>query len=842
MRFLVLFGVLAACNGGEAPVFDDPTPVVPGAPNVGAAEGELKLPVGSPLAGYTARCSCMSGQSRQDKRDSAYNYSFVESTGVHTTPSIKVIWIDNGDDHLVLTKTDQIYSYEGIVIELTKQLEEATGERLDGRVVHSTNHSHSSYGSFTKQKTFYLGSDKYNEEQFQNEVSQIRDVALAAYAKRQPAKVGMSWGKDWDPHNLVYRDRRGDNNELAVWDDVEPGMGKDPHVAVMRYDSLDGDPIAVGITFGMHGILGSETSPLISADSSLSVEHVFREQFDSDDVVVMFTQGSGGDASPAGTDDDFARSETIGLHAIDALYDLWENTPLSSEPIRMESASRHYTVHPSDMHVTRGGTTDLYYLPYEEDRLADDVIYDENGDLIGAIDEFNTEFGAAFCGNGDFDFPVGKIESTEAWPYSNCMQVELLSRLVLAFFDLTEEDIELPFPELVKSLTTVTRMGPLPTVLPDGTTVEQDLLMGFFPGEATAMFSEQWRRRAKAELGYEQALMVGYSQDHEGYLLIPEDWLMGGYEPDITFWGPLSAEYIMELTLATADEILSTDVHEDVDPWAVYTPAVYEDFDLPTNQPDTTPDAGTRLMSHPDLGDGEEHREQLFTPMEMAMDLQIPDEVPRVQGQVQLLWKGGDPGVDFPTVTLQVDNGGSWVDATTHSGRPINESLPDILVGYTPDPLFPFTADQDHYWFATWQAVGHIHDRTGLPEGTYRLRVDGKRYLGGNTTWPWDTEAYEVLSDEFDVVPGVINVEYDAKSVFLSWATNPSAFRLIELGGQYDGLSPVLGQVTVVAGGDPQQLTAEKNGDGRSTFVFDAEGAASITVTDQYGNSGTLEL
>ena len=46
--------------------------------------------------------------------------------------------------------------------------------------------------------------------------------------------------------------------------------------------------------------------------------------------------------------------------------------------------------------------------------------------------------------------------------------------------------------------------------------------------------------------------MVGYAQDHEGYLLTVEDWLSGGYEPSINIWGPLQGEYMMEQALKLA--------------------------------------------------------------------------------------------------------------------------------------------------------------------------------------------------------------------------------------------------------------------------------------------------
>jgi hypothetical protein len=32
-------------------------------------------------------------------------------------------------------------------------------------------------------------------------------------------------------------------------------------------------------------------------------------------------------------------------------------------------------------------------------------------------------------------------------------------------------------------------------------------------------------------------------------MLRPEDWMMGGYEPSITFWGPLAAERVGEQLL-----------------------------------------------------------------------------------------------------------------------------------------------------------------------------------------------------------------------------------------------------------------------------------------------------
>ena len=104
---ILLLALIGCFNDDYEPV--DPAPVTPGTPVVGAAEGHIRLPFGTPLGGYTARCTCLGGKLFQaDTRQSAYTTAFIPSAGVQTYPTVKVIWLENGDDHLVLTKTDSI--------------------------------------------------------------------------------------------------------------------------------------------------------------------------------------------------------------------------------------------------------------------------------------------------------------------------------------------------------------------------------------------------------------------------------------------------------------------------------------------------------------------------------------------------------------------------------------------------------------------------------------------------------------------------------------------------------------------------------------------------------------
>lgn len=820
---------LIACTTPPEP---EAVPVVPGAPVAGAAEAFLRLPVGTPLAGYTARCDCLIGLSEQDSRDTPYQHSFVASTGVHTRPYVKALWLENGDRDFVITKVDLIYSADFLVAEVTRRLEAATGRDLQGQVVISTSHTHNSYASFTDQYQFYLGSDMPNAEIIQRMADQIAAVALEAFEQRQPVALGVGWAEDWDPDNRVYRDRRGENNDLVPegWEEDHGRAGKDRYLNLIRVDSAAGEPLAAVVTFGIHGIAASDDNSLISSDAPGGIEQGLAEAFDSS-VVVMHLQGAVGDASPAGVDSNFAKMESVGDLATDAFLELYERTPVSDGPIRIQAASRHIWQHHDQLRVTRGGAVDWTYGPLGKN--ADDVVYDEQGRILSPIDEFDAPYGAAFCGEG-FLIPDADIGANVA-PYDSCIDVEAFTPVLQTFFDL-EELPPLPFPATMKAGTTVARLGPLATTDADGTSTERELLAGFFPAEVTALYTEQWRRRAHDELGYTMPLAVGVSQDHEGYFLIPEDWLSGGYEPSINVWGPLQGEHVMEGMLHVADAVLGSDEHLSSDPTGYYwEPTEYPPLDLPVVSPDPTPLAGTRLTEAPDY---------LWTPLEIPVDLVTPAQVPRVQGLVQLAWEGGDPAVDQPRVVLQRLDGEEWVEVTTASGRPVTEGFTDILLGWTPDPLSPHTAEQSHRWWAGWQAVSHVHDRAGLPLGTYRLVVDGQRWTSGET-WPYTSEPYQVQGEAFEVVGATLDLSLTEGGLYASLPAD--GWRLVHLNGRARGDNPLVGPVDVAyedaAGEHLLEGVSLAPADHMSLIEVELPSDALwVRVTDAYGNTGELEL
>ena len=826
-----------AAENADAPA------LVPGAPQAATAEGFLDLPVGLPLSGYTSRCKCFGNDGAVDRRDSAYTYSFNPSAGVQTRIPLKVFWLNNGDQDLVLVKTDLIYSYDGMVVDLSAMLSEQTGRDLSGKVVIATNHSHGSYGDFSDQVTFYLGSDRFNYEIYLRILETAAATAMEAYTSLQPAKIGVGYAKDWDPADQVYHDRRGDNDDLQFFPDIPAGSYKDPNLTLMRIDSLDDQPLGVLFNFGVHGTTLGGDSAMISGDTPGHIERMLQERFDQPVVVALF-QGAAGDASPSNEGKGYGAMERTGQIAADAIHDLWTQTPTSADPIRLETVSRSVKQTHDDIYITRGGTTDLRYTPFTEGLEPDNIVYADDGSLLTPVDEFNVAYGGAFCGE-DPPYLPGFAPST-AFPYASCVNVDQMIRVIDGFFDLTDEESALPLTESTRAYVTASRLGPFPIREADGSTTTDEFFIGFFPGETTAMYTEQFRRRAAAELGYRHSMAVGYAQDHEGYLLIPEDWLQGGYEIDINIWGPLQGEHIMERLLDMAAEELSTDVAEHHDPCGIYQIPDYGANTLPGIVPETAPEAGTIITEQPDW---------LYSPLYSLEELEAgtradltwQPQVQRVQGIVQVAWIGGDPGVDFPLVTLQQQAGdGSWSDVLQPSGRPI-EGGPDILVAYTPDPLYTYDDPQTHYWYAAWQVIGPDDGRLALPLGNYRLHVEGQTYDGANTSWPWDTAPYSVDTEPFEVLPAAISLQQSGADLLAWIPDHPRGYRMLARArgaGEGAMLDAHAATVSIQYADRTEEVEVSGQESGGATLLtgLDLSGALSVTVTDLYGNTGTLAL
>ena len=626
------------------------------------------------------------------------------------------------------------------------------------------------------------------------------EMALAA---RRPARIGVAVDTNFDPTDSVTRDRRGENDEL--WG----GPKKDDQMYVVRVDGTDGSPIAVAVVFGMHGTILDADNPLFSTDAPGSVERALEEDFD-EDVLVMHIQGTGGDVSPAGRGGvgsiagdvahyDFARAESIGRLALPIVRAAWDmaGTNLKDQiPLQMVTRSVELGPDPHTFEVRDGA---LSYGPMDGVTPCDGQIWD--GDQIRSpIDEFNAPFGAALCeGANEALFPAAQIPGTVGVvPYNSCIMVNIAGPILSDIFQLQIE------PEGVVCGSTRTTVSAIRL---------DDWLIGTLPGEPVTTLSK--RVRDRSPVAPDHTIIFGYTQGEVGYLLAAEDWLRGGYEPSINFWGPLEAEMIGE-HLAALFPVAMSDQRQDAAAGGATRLASPTPDDSSVPAPDPAPMAGTVPSAVP---------AEIYTRGRVALTQAQPAaQVPRL-GVARFVWIGEDPLSGTPAVSLQREvSAGVFADVTRRSGRKVSDL--DLLLFWTPQPLVRDPENpRTHYWVLEWQAVSTEPARVAmqnLPLGRYRFHVQGT--------------GYTVDSAAFEVVPAALHVAAGANDVTVS-LDGTGGFRLLDDYVPSDGLVPL--RVTTVDvridGGAAQSITLDVNGHA----TLGATASSSVQVVDAFGNSGS---
>ncbi|MBX7197407.1 MAG: neutral/alkaline non-lysosomal ceramidase N-terminal domain-containing protein [Sandaracinaceae bacterium] len=821
----------------------------------GTAEGFFAGPVSATLGAYTARAENIGGQGFFDARREPVAGAFATSVGVEARPRIRVLALSTGqdtpdtadDETVLLVKTDLGVGYQGLVHEV----ERALGPEYAGKVLIATSHSHSGWANYHGHAALQVGFSTFRRIVFDRMVQDIVAVSREALDARVPARIGIAYDEDFDPTDQVTHDRRGENDRFAG------GPQKDNRLYVIRVDTTAGEPLAMLPMFGMHGTLLDADNVIASTDAPGGLERVLQEELPRDagstlpPVVVMHLQGAAGDVSPGGTGStdcggrdaepfcqDFAKAETVGWAARDQIMAAYEAAAESmTDTLSIEAVSRSIERGPNWENFTvRDGA--LRYAPFDGRRPADRMVWanDAHTELLSPIDEFNAPFGAALCG-GEGGVAFFGARGPAQMPntaymdesYSSCNQ--LVPRF-MSFFE-TALDVEIGTTPVCDTTRTTISALRLEGDAPFGRYVISTL-----PGEPVTLLADRMRmlaQEADPGLTDDRYLVLGYTQDNNGYLLTAEDWLSNGYEPSITFWGPLDGEMIMERAVALLPAVLSDEREDTYDGQThVAVPSPVEDFVADESmaagvQPGTIPASSPAYLA------------TQAGPMAVPAQLAEGATVHRLDN-VYFTWIGGHPLHGTPRVHVEQDVEGSWVPLTRASGRVVEDG--DLVLTWTPDPQeAPRAGDPPrvHYWTVQWQAVPAlgqrgfpaISDRLALPTGRYRFVVDvpdGAGLLG--------TTQY-MVSREFVVAPATLGVAVEragGNATITVTAHAPHGFRLLDLRAGANRPIPLRGVEVTVGLSDGTSRTVTLDADGHATF---AAPAGAITVTDAAGNTGS---
>lgn len=787
-----------------------------GAIEAGAAELVHDFPVGATLGAYTSRVTALGEGRTPDGRTERTSGSFTPSIGIETRNKAKAIVLRAGGETIVILKSDVGLADAAITHAIEERLEEVHGESFAGKVLWATSHTHSGFAQYTSNTILYLGLGQKRDEIVTRVIEDLVTVAGQAIENLEPARVGIASNDMFDQDDQVTRDRRGENDELMG------GPKKDDFLVVMRVDAMDGSPIAIATVFGIHGTVLGADNLIISTEGPGAIERAVEENFE-EPVVVMHLQGAAGDVSPAGSGGidcperpcyNFARIETLGRYARDAILTTWMTAGESlQDELAMEMVTRSVDLGPDwETFTIRDG--ELEYSEWDGRRIPDLEIFDGAGNVLSPVDEFNAPHGAGLCGGfGGALFPASQMPGTRNMegPYRSCMSIDEAAPQF-------ETLLDLPIGTTPACATTRLTLSALKI---------GDWSFLTAPGEPVTLWAQTLRERAPA--GIDRTVVIGYSQDHMGYLLTPEDWLAQGYEPSINIWGPLEGEYIIEQSLALAELVETPEREDAVAGFADRVlPGPSDDSDL--DPVDESPMAGT-VEATP-------WESVYIRTGEMLTSSQPPATLQRLDS-AYFTWIGEDPWVETPEVTLQRMDGDEWVAVERRSGRPVQDL--DVILTYTPEPLQPAIGEsQTHRWAVEWQAVtpwgtpdlDRVEDRFGVPMGMYRFHVEA----GG----------YTLDSDPFEVTPATILVEASYAGGTLTGTATFHAekgWRLIHSQMRSNQPVPANGTVTLNVDRDGTVETIEATLDGSGGFsVATGGGITSVEVVDRFMNVGSVTL
>ncbi len=782
--------------------------VTAGAVLAGTAEVILDMPIGATQGAYASRAN-IAGNLPTDGRVSPVAGRFQASIGVETAPRAKVLALQVGDEQLVLVKLDLGVAPDGLAYDVAAAL----GDAYAGKVVIATGHSHASWGHLVPNPVLTIGFGIFHSDLYARVRDQIVAAAREAVGARVPAKLGVHHDGNFDPQDHVSRDRRAANDTLMG------GKRKDHDLFVLRVDTAAGEPLAIVPIFGVHGTILDGDNNIVSTETTGAIERAVEESFDSR-VLVMHLQGAAGDVSPTGRGEttcgarkpcyDFAAVESVGREARAAILAAWTSAGSKlSGTTEMEVLTRSIVEGPdAASFAIRNGS--LRYAPWDPEREPDGVVFEADGKTVKSpIDEFNAQAGAALCGEGTSLPAKGMLGVNDLLPYRACVLLPSAHRLIQGVLNQPVE--QSPLCSTTRTVVSALRIG--------------DFLVATLPGEPVTLLAD--KLRAASPLGADKTAVVGYAQSHVGYLLTPEDWLAGGYEPSINVWGPLEGEHIVE----GAVEVMRLAVTATRENAETGTRAkLGGGVSTPTGT--ASPTAGTVPSVLP---------ASLATRTgDKPLTAQPRTTIERLQNAV-FVFEGSTPLIGNPKVHVEREVGSTFVPLKTRSGRGVADG--EVIVTYTP---FPVTAQPtevtNHYYVAEWQAVtprgldGESYaSRTALPTGRYRLVAEGP--------------GFSLASDPFTVTAGTLALTTTsaAGGVTLAVAYDATGgFRLLDDEVPSNGKIPARARAVTLqfangAGDLAPAETATTAADGTLALAVPT-GATRVTVRDAAGNEGTTAL
>ena len=476
------------------------------------------------------------------------------------------------------------------------------------------------------------------------------DLFWPAYYKRYVAdvvSVGLAAIDDAEPAELGY----GKTECPECHNDrrCENPVLKDSTMWLVKVTRLDGSLKAVMIDFAIHGTVFGWADYVLSGDAPGSIEQKLEETFDAP-VAVLMLQSWGGDMSPG-------NPEVAPIEPY--------NPTLPSDYDRLDRIGYAAAEH---INATLDKIDTSPEVTFASVTARPPIDYD----LVAyAEDEWNYPNGGMMCGTSAESHCWG--EPGEA-PNMAC--------------------IPMP-PGMAPKKFTISafRIG--------------ELLFVTIPGEPLVDYALDVAAAAGAAAGLDDVAIVGYTQDHWGYIMKEYDWLLGGYEPTVSFWGPRQGDYMAEQMVHVAARL--------ADPEYIYP------FD------DQPPFASTS-------GGGDKHEHEVMDSAGPAGVVMDPESTVEPTGEAAFTFAGGDPWLATPRVTVEREVDGEWQTVARHNTQPLDNTCYLMETSLVLAPTWAEDKEattRDFLWTVRLPARRNVPTPDNLAAGTYRFIATGPLQLDG---------------------------------------------------------------------------------------------------------------
>ncbi len=213
---------------------------------------------------------------------------------IHDRLHVRAIVVDDGASQAAIVSCEVIGFSHAQCEKITQRLEQETAIPREN-VLLATVHTHAAPSVGT-----YGNPPAGKQADYVQKVEEaVIEAVLQARANLQPARVGFGTGRA-----NVSMNRRAPDGKGGWMLGNNPEGVSDKTVAVMKFESLTGEPIAIFSNYGVHGTVLGPKNLSISSDLPGATSR-FVEQHYGDRVVAPWTSGTSGDQDPiyrVGTD------------------------------------------------------------------------------------------------------------------------------------------------------------------------------------------------------------------------------------------------------------------------------------------------------------------------------------------------------------------------------------------------------------------------------------------------------------------------------------------------------------------------------------------------------------